>query len=555
MHMKSKLTAVALLAFAGACADLDVTNPNDADRERALSTPQDIEALVGGSFRSNFFASNSDAGPNLALALAADEYTSSAANFAGLDFYQEPRLPVNNTSTYVNAAILRNTWQLSYRAVSAAVDGLKAIEVPATAAQMDASRIARVRAFANLNIGIALGQVALLYDRGFIVDETTDLNAPVPLASYTDVMAAAIDKLYLAAEIAEANAFETEPMWMGQAPRDRSETATTFTNTELADFAYSMAARFRVQVGRTAAERAAVNWAQVITDVNRGVTEDFLPVSDDAVFFDNVKVYSNYGPFGWWDMRYAGMADSTGGYQTWSATPLLQRQPFQMASPDLRFPQSTATTGAGSRGRYVGYLASTRSQPGRGTFQWSNYRDFRYAIYQSESDIPLPWLTVREMRLLRAEALYRTNQLSAAAAIINETRTANGLPPVTDAGVPTSSGCVPRMPDGTCGSLLEALKWEKRVEVWMHYQGDWFFDSRAWGDLMVGAPLSLPVPAQDLLSLGEELYTFGGVGGRCAAGTPTNCVGGTGSSSVLIPAGTLSSRSFGGRGGMLSGAR
>jgi hypothetical protein len=68
----------------------------------------------------------------------------------------------------------------------------------------------------------------------------------------------------------------------------------------------------------------------------------------------------------------------------------------------------------------------------------------------------------------------------------------------------------------------------------MHYLGDWFFDSRAWGDLMTGAPLHLPVPASDLLLAGEELYTFGGVGGRCAAGTPTNCIGGSAAAAAKL---------------------
>jgi hypothetical protein len=526
MQMKRKLTAVALLALAGGCADLEVTNPNAANRERALATPQDIEALVGGTYRNYYLATHAASGPALALSLAADEYTSSAGNFAGLAFYTEPRQPVNNTATYADAAILRYTWQQSYRAISAAGDAIKAVEVPSTAVQMTPERIARVRAFAKFAQGLSLGQVALLYDRGFIVDETTDLNAPVPLQPYTDVMAAAIAKLYEAAQIASASSFSTEPLWLG---------GVTFTNTRLAQLAYSYAARFRAQVARTPAERAAVNWTQVVTDANRGVTTDFLPIMDDVVFFDEIKIYSNYGPFGWWDMRYAGMADTTGGYQTWSATPITQRQPFQMASPDLRFPQSTATTGAGSRGRYVGYLASTRSQPGRGTFQWSNYRDFRYEQYQSESDLPLPELTVHEMNMLRAEAAFRANQLDQVATLINVSRTRNGLPAATAAGIPNTPGCVPKMPDGSCGSLFEALKWEKRVEVWEHYLGDWYFDSRGWNDLMVGAPLSLPVPAQDLLSVGEELYTFGGVGGRCAAGTPTNCVGGSGTSAALLP--------------------
>ena len=137
----------------------------------------------------------------------------------------------------------------------------------------------------------------------------------------------------------------------------------------------------------------------------------------------------------------------------------------------------------------MGYQVSTRSQPGRGTFQWSNYRDFRFQTYFTTFEGATPDITVREARLLHAEGLYLQGNLAGAAAIVNESRVANGeLPPVTTAGVPASAGCVPKLANGTCGDLWAALKWEKRVEIWMHYLGDWFFDSRAWGMSWARAP-------------------------------------------------------------------
>jgi hypothetical protein len=526
MQMNGKLLGAGALLLMGACADLEVNNLNEPDRTRALATAGDLEALGAGAYRTNFFAAHSSSGPALALALSADEYTSSAANFAGLDFYQEPRQPVNNTTTYNNASILRHTWASAYSAISSSSDVLKALQDQKVAAQLGAQRTARLKTIATFNQGLGLGWLGLTYDRAFIVDETTDLAAPVPLSPYTEVVEKAIKKLYDAAELAEATSWSTEPGWFAN---------VTLSNTQIKQLAFSYAARFRAQVARTPEERNAVNWAQVIQDANKGITADYNPVMDDEVWWDYIKVYPSFGPFGWWDMRYAGMADSTGGYQAWMATPMQQRQPFQMASPDKRFPSSTASTGAGSKGKYVGYQVSTRSQPGRGTFQWSNYRDFRFQTYFTTFEGAVPDITVREMRLLRAEGLYRQGNLKAAADSINVTRVGNGgLDSVTVNGVPNTPRCVPRLPNGQCGTLFDALKWEKRVEIWMHYLGDWFFDSRAWGDLQTGAPLHLPVPASDLLLAGEELYTFGGVGGRCASGTPTNCIGGSGTSAAKL---------------------
>src|SRR5919106_3442788 len=47
----SRLALVAALASTGACVDLSVTNVDAPDRERALSEPGDVEALISGTFR------------------------------------------------------------------------------------------------------------------------------------------------------------------------------------------------------------------------------------------------------------------------------------------------------------------------------------------------------------------------------------------------------------------------------------------------------------------------------------------------------------------------
>ena len=49
--------AVLLLVGATACADLDVTNPNDPDRDKALATAGDVESLIAGSYN-NWFNGN-----------------------------------------------------------------------------------------------------------------------------------------------------------------------------------------------------------------------------------------------------------------------------------------------------------------------------------------------------------------------------------------------------------------------------------------------------------------------------------------------------------------
>jgi hypothetical protein len=123
-----------------------------------------------------------------------------------------------------------------------------------------------------------------------------------------------------------------------------------------------------------------------------------------------------------------------------------------------------------------------------------------------------------ELDLLQAEGLYNTGQFAAAGALVNKTRTAGlvsgkatggGLPAITvfDATsvVPGGADCVPKVPTngaaggGTiaCGNMLEALKWEKRIEAGYTHYLSWYLDNRRWGDAAEGTPLFLPVPYRD----------------------------------------------------------
>ncbi|MCH7891578.1 MAG: hypothetical protein IH921_08755 [Gemmatimonadetes bacterium] len=45
------VATTALFAM-GACSELDVTNPNEPERDRALASGADVESLISGQFRS-----------------------------------------------------------------------------------------------------------------------------------------------------------------------------------------------------------------------------------------------------------------------------------------------------------------------------------------------------------------------------------------------------------------------------------------------------------------------------------------------------------------------
>ena len=106
----------------------------------------------------------------------------------------------------------------------------------------------------------------------------------------------------------------------------------------------------------------------------------------------------------------------------------------------------------------------------------SFYDYYPLALHQVNSNTgPFPEFMKAENDLLAAEGYIRTGNIAEAAAKIDLTRVAiGGLPAlsgvVTSAtqAVPGGANCVPQVPTGTgtvaCGNILEAMKYEKRIE-------------------------------------------------------------------------------------------
>lgn len=69
--------------------------------------------------------------------------------------------------------------------------------------------------------------------------------------------------------------------------------------------------------------------------------------------------------------------------------------------------------------------------------------------------------------------------------------------------------------------MMEALKYEYRMETYFTGYGQWFFAMRGWGDLVVGTPLEFPVPYQEMQVRLRPFYNLGGVGNPDAAAAGT----------------------------------
>jgi len=119
-------------------------------------------------------------------------------------------------------------------------------------------------------------------------------------------------------------------------------------------------------------------------------------------------------------------------------------------------------------------------------------------------------MSVAEMDLLKAEGLIRLGRAAEAIPLINKTRVEKGgLPPVTLEGVPGPS-CTPRKLDGSCGSLWDALRYEKRIEGLGVHAGVAHWDARGWQAMTVDTPLHYPMPGNELELMGIPEYTTGG---------------------------------------------
>ena len=503
-----KLIPILALALAG-CQDLGITNPNLPDRERATQEPTATESFVATSFRTWWPVAGYDDYPAWAFSTMAREITSGFADFGQLELSAEPRSAWNNSPVNARSEVNEVPWAGLYRTISAVNDALIAIDGGLIIG--DTSRTMRAKAVGKFVQGISHGYLGLYFDQAYIVDEDLDLDTitVVTFHPYQDVIAAAIEQLDSAIAVATAApTFTTLPAdsWLYQ----------SITRDQFIRLCNSFAARLMVYGARTPAERAAVDWTEVINRIDNGIITDFTPGAQiDILWHDwarlvarvrNVTRPSDFGRPSYWLL---GPADSTNGFINWVNTPVANRVAFKMQTTDQRI---HATGLPDTAGTYVGYNLNNIFAASRGTYRFSHYFFRRYGTGDTWQAGPLPAMLVSEMTLLKAEGLIRLNQAASAVPLINLSRAAAGLPDVDVDGPPDLQGCVPRQLDGDCGSLWDALRHEKKMEGVGVSGVIAFFDARGWQELPEFTMLHLPVPGAELALLQRTNYTFGGGG-------------------------------------------
>ncbi len=532
--------------LAVAACDLEVQNPNQPETERVLATPRDVEALLGSTYLRWHIAMYGSTGNQWGMAAVQSfEDYSSLSNSCMGQRVGIPRAANDNSVGNGCSGIQSRVYFIESEVARTTSNILNKLDEPDFTLGSDAQN-ARARAFAEFVRGLALGYLAMTYDSAAIVTPGMGSEDPGALAGYADVMAeafTAFDNAITAATTtaAGANGFPLPATWIPG--------PTTMTSAEFVRLVRSYRARFRANNARTPAERAAVNWDAVIADAQNGIAGDHInttatvggPFNSWVAIWHTFTTWHQMTPF------VIGMGDNSGSYASWVATPLDDRGStggFFMTTPDLRFPQGatraaqqadfaiTSCTAAGTTcKRYFRNRPAGGDQFSGFGWGWSNYDFVRFYPWRTSGDGgtgqngKFPFFTKAELDLLEAEGQIRKGNFAAAAALINKTRVARGgLPAIVAfdgaSEVPGGADCVPKVPVGpsytalACGNMLEALKWEKRIETaYTHFMA-WYLDSRGWGDLPDGTGYHWAPPYEDLQARTLGIYSTGGTFGN-----------------------------------------
>jgi len=482
--MKKIIKAIAFSSFIfllGSCKKdlLKVENKNDPDFKKVYASGPDVENVASGLFNTIFFGEHSYSGVEMMLATAADNVSCSYGNAAMRDMSWEPRdHGWDNAPSYSNAGFTKYTFDQMYSAINTASNVIKAIN-GGVKIGADGVNNNRTLAFARFAQGIGYGNLALFFDKAFIVDEAQTVEGKVESAvDYKQVAAAAVK--YLDEAIALSNSsFSIPAAWMSS--------DGDISSAEFKQICNTAAARILSYTPRNKADLATVDWAKVKAYADAGITKDWSVAQDSYVkWYFEAGDYLTFNGWGVTDMYVVHMMDPAQP-QHWDDSPSFP-YPAKSTNPvDKRLETDFE------------YVPSNWFNAARGYYHFSSYRCKRYDDIYVNGDGQKAEVMKAENDMLRAEARAYLNDLAGAAGIIN-------------AGTRSTRG---QMPDVAANlqEIINAIHHERHVEMYTTGVGLQFFEMRKLNLLQKGTPLHLPLPAKILETFGVSLpfYTYGTV--------------------------------------------
>ena len=466
---------------------LEVENLNEPDVTKVLGDGGDVENAASGMWNTIYNGEHLTNGLEAVLAVASDNVSCSWGNFAMRDMSYEPRNNGwNNAPSYSNKDLTKYLFDKMYSAIGSANLILKAIEGGVKIGE-GGSGNDRVKAFSRFTQGVAYGNLALVFDKAFIVDEKVTVEGKIESAvPYTDVATAAIK--YLDEAIAlSSGSFSIPKEWLG--------TSADYSSSDFKKLCNTLAARILAYTPRNKTELAAVNWAKVKAYADAGITKDFTIIMDGGVkWYDESSDYLLSDGWGITNMYVVHMLDNAQP-QHWDDNAAFPYPPESTNPQDHRMVTDFV------------YVPSNWFQAARGYYHFSSYRNMRYDDIYVTAKGPKPQIMLSENDMLRAEARAYTGDLAGAAAIINAgTRKTRGQ----------MADVAPVLAD-----IVMAMHHERHVEMYCAGMGLQFYEMRKLDLLQKGTPLHFPLPAGTLETFGVPLpfYTFGYLANADGKGT------------------------------------
>ena len=480
--------SIAISLLAGCKKDmLDIENLNEPDVAKVLSDGGDVDNAAAGMYNTIYEGQHYTNGIAPILAVAADNVSCSWGNFGMRDMSYEPRNNGwNNAPSYSNKDLTKYFFDKMYSAIGTANSILQAIEGGIDIGEGGAGND-RVKAFSKFTQGVAYGNLALIFDKAFIVDEKVTVEPKIESSvPYTEVADAAIK--YLEEAIAlSSGSFTISKDWLG--------TDADYSSSDFKKLCNTMAARILSSMPRNKTELAAVNWPKVKAYADAGITEDFTVIQDGYVkWYDESSDYLLSDGWGITNMYVVHMLDNAQP-QHWDDNAAFPYPPESTNPQDKRLDTDFE------------YVPSNWFQAARGYYHFSSYRNNRYDELYVAGKGPKPELMLSENDMLRAEARAYSNDLQGAADIINAgTRKTRGK----------MANVAPVLAD-----IVKAMHHERHVEMYTSGMGLQFYEMRKLDLLQKGTPLHFPLPAGTLETFGVQLpfYTFGYLANADGKGT------------------------------------
>ena len=490
------LLGVSAVLLASACNNLDVTNPNDPDIKRALSSPADVISLAQSTVRSWYMTTvsagpddNGDLAPYHFGCVTADVCSANYGNF-GMRFNNlEPRIPYENSSSGGDRYVAQTPWDYNYGTIGATNDVLRAVKDGLSLGSADETE--KFKEEAQFSQAASYLYLSMQFDKAFVVTENNDPAVPPELVDHAVVRDSTMrmwdDLIAASAQHDFTYAVTDLPMPDG-----------ALSSKRINRIANTMAAMTLAYHPRNPSQSASVDWGRVAAYADKGIGTGSAGAPFDVVVQEDRNT--------WWSYLA-----SYGDRQDWIR---IDHRVIHRMNPAVppEYDGNDPPQGSSADARYTSdytYKPPPIGDPGRGIYMQSDWFHSRYLFTAGGQPGAytgnVPYLLAAESDLIRAEALIRSGgSLQTAADLINRTRVVRGqLTPVTAA-------------DGTDG-LLNAISYERDVEL-TNTSGTTLYWRRAVTDqpIQPGTPCQIPIPAKELETLGLPIYTFGGVGNDAA---------------------------------------